>query len=161
MEDLTNPTISRLAIEELLKQCDQRGIKLSATEACLRYRCPAGVLTTDLRSALAANRTEIIRRLNSGSAAVPAQPPIKTAVLPTRRDWPPEIGALADFVQLLTPDDLPYPPFKLWTWCVVVDRTRFLATMQVDARIGPRNPRARFGALQADLLQLRNLLLDR
>ena len=79
---------------------------------------------------------------------VPAQTP---------DDWP---AALADFVLLLAPDDLPAEPFELNPWATIVDRTRFLKSLQADIRRGPTGPRARHGVLQADLRHLRQRLRD-
>lgn len=72
-----------------------------------------------------------------------------------RHAWP---GALADWVLLLEPDDLP-DRFVLRPGVRVVDRTRFLNRLRNDIQQGPSGPRARFGGLQRDLLNLHAVLL--
>ena len=72
--------------------------------------------------------------------------------------WP---GALADFVLLLTPADLPATPFEFGgPHCVVVDREEFLKAKQADIRRGPIGPRAMYGAIQEDLRKLHKILLN-
>jgi len=75
----------------------------------------------------------------------------------TPDDWP---AALADFVLLLAPDDLPVVPFELNPWTTIVDRTKFLRWLQADIRRGHTGPRARLGTLQTDLRHLRQRLRD-
>jgi hypothetical protein len=77
------------------------------------------------------------------------------AAEPAKHPWP---GTLADWTMLLTPGDLP-ERFTLRPAVEVVDPTRFLAALKADIRRGPSAPRARYGALQADLGALRRVLL--
>ena len=69
--------------------------------------------------------------------------------------WP---GALADWTMLLTPDDLP-ERFHLRQGVEVVDSAKFLASLRRDIRRGPSGPRARYGGLQSDLVNLHSALL--
>ena len=72
-----------------------------------------------------------------------------------RLPWP---DSLADWVMLLAPDDLP-ERFHLRQGVEVVDSTRFLASLRRDIGRGPSGPRARYGALQRDILNLHSALL--
>jgi len=72
-----------------------------------------------------------------------------------RLRWP---EALADWAMLLAPDDLP-ERFHLRQGVEVVDSTRFLASLRRDIGRGPAGPRARYGALQRDILNLHSALL--
>ena len=75
--------------------------------------------------------------------------------------WPNDLAALADWVLLLAPDDLPATPFEFGgPYCVVVDECKFIASLKTDIRRGTSGPRARYGALQSDLHRLRDLLLN-
>jgi hypothetical protein len=71
-------------------------------------------------------------------------------------EWP---GAAADFVLLLAPDDLPPVPFKLNPWTEVRDAVKFLRSLRADIKRGPGGPRAFYGAVQADLLELQRFAL--
>ena len=73
-----------------------------------------------------------------GSAAVPIE-------------WP---AAAADFCLRLAPDDLPQVPFRLNDWTTVSDAARFLRSLQADIKRGPSGPRAFYGALQNELIEL-------
>ena len=70
-------------------------------------------------------------------------------------DWP---GAAADFVSLLTPDDLP-DRFELHQAVEVIDPAKFLRWFRQDIRRGPAGPRARWGAIQKDILTLKRIAL--
>lgn len=69
--------------------------------------------------------------------------------------WP---AAIADFVLLLTPDDLPSVPFVLRLGVTVVDASRFLESLKRDIATGPEGPRAMYGGIQSDLGCLVGLL---
>ena len=69
--------------------------------------------------------------------------------------WPRDAAA---FALLLAPDDLPIP-FDLRPGVKVIDAARFLAQLRRDIALGPRGPRARFGALQGDLVRLRDVAM--
>jgi hypothetical protein len=71
--------------------------------------------------------------------------------------WP---YAVADFVLLLAPDDLP-ERFKLRQGVEVVDSHLFLASLKRDVLRGAEGPRARWGALQKDLVTLKDLLVSK
>ncbi|MCR9293451.1 MAG: hypothetical protein NXI32_12075 [bacterium] len=71
-------------------------------------------------------------------------------------EWP---AAAADFCLLLTPEDLPPVPFMLNAWTEVRDADKKLRSLRADIIRGPNSPRAFYGALQADLLELRRFVL--
>ncbi len=75
------------------------------------------------------------------------------------RDWPADVAALADFCLLLTADDLPAVPFHLNPWTEVRDAGKMLRSLRADILRGPSGPRARYGALQADLRRLHDFLI--
>lgn len=71
--------------------------------------------------------------------------------------WP---AALADFVLLLSPGDLPATPFEFGgPHCIVTDRRKFLTWLKSDVRRGAEGARARFGAIQTDIERLHGMLL--
>ena len=75
---------------------------------------------------------------------------------PPHPEWP---AALADFVLLLGPDDLP-SSFSLGHGEAVMDSAKYLRWVQRDIKRGPMGPRARYGALQRDMERLRDTLLE-
>jgi hypothetical protein len=70
---------------------------------------------------------------------------------PVPIDWP---AAAADFCLRLAPGDLPPVPFRLNACTTVSDARRFLRSLQADIERGPSGPRAFYGALQAELIEL-------
>lgn len=87
----------------------------------------------------------------------PQAPPQRRQPRPAEpsEDWP---AALADFVLLLQPEDLPAAPFSPGPAATVTDHAKYLRTLQADIRRGPSGPRARYGALQDDLRRLQRTL---
>ncbi|HEY3392414.1 MAG TPA: hypothetical protein VGK58_06895 [Lacipirellulaceae bacterium] len=71
--------------------------------------------------------------------------------------WPAAIGALADFVLLLTAEDLPPAPFAFRQYSTVVDAEKFLRLLQADIRAGPHGQRS--GCLHDDLCRLHKIVL--
>ena len=69
-------------------------------------------------------------------------------------------GAAADFVLLLTPDDLPEAPFNLNAWTEVRDAAKMLRSLRADILRGPTGPRAFYGALQRDLQDVQRFALQ-
>ena len=101
-------------------------------------------MTSELLAQLQAHKDELLSRLRPTVAD----------------DWPVDLAALADWVLLLAPDDLPTTPLEFGGhYCVVVDRCKFIASLQTDIRRGASGPRARYGAIQSDLRRLRDLLI--
>lgn len=52
---------------------------------------------------------------------------------------------------------LPDAPFQVQPGCTVMDKEKFLAAVAQDIEHGPGGPRARTGAIQSELAQLRKL----
>ena len=80
---------------------------------------------------------------------------VRSQLLIDPATWPHDA---ATFAALLAPDDL-RTPFDLRPGARVVDATRFLAQLRRDIALGPQGPRARFGALQGDLMRLRDIAM--
>jgi hypothetical protein len=55
---------------------------------------------------------------------------------------------------------LPPVPFNLNRWTKVVDAGKMLKHLQADIRLGPNGPRARYGAIQHDVVELKRFILD-
>jgi hypothetical protein len=75
---------------------------------------------------------------------------------PVAVEWP---AAAADFALLLTVDDFPPAPFHLNPWTRVLDTGKLLTWLRADIRRGPGGPRAFYGALQSNLVELQRFAL--
>ena len=140
------------AAADLLAELRGLGIELQPHGESLRFR-PRDRMTPDLLARTRMHKAELLAMFHPEDVqAAFVEAPVRTP-----DDWP---AALADFVLLLTPDDLPAEPFELNPWTTVVDRTRFLKWLQADIRRGETGPRARLGALQTDLRHLWQRLRD-
>lgn len=146
-------------IEDLLDTGRRAGLEIAFEGDRLLVRGPKDA--GDVAQALIDRKAELRSLLATGkrsSAPAPSPAPPK----PPFTAWPDaDTAAAADFCLLLTRDDLPPAPFEFGgRWCIVINRERFLAGIQADAKAGPRGPRAKTGALRVDLLRLRTMLLD-
>ena len=136
-----------------LSDLEARGIVLSVDVGQIRFEAPAGVFTPELRTTAAEHRGELLQAINAaGVGRISTRPANRPAI-----KWPSDA---ADFVLLLTPDDLPAVPFQLNAWTEVRDAAKFLRSLRADIRRGPSGPRAFYGAIQADLLELRRFALQ-
>ncbi|SDF43212.1 pyochelin synthetase [Lentzea fradiae] len=63
-----------MTITDLLTELRHLGVSLWADEGDLRFRAPRGVLTDERRTALRANKTEVLRLLERESELPPAEP---------------------------------------------------------------------------------------
>ena len=164
-ETVSQSAITLDSATAVLTECHRRGIVLWATDVGIKCRAPKGSMTTELQTAVSSHRDNLRRLLvhaaPTASVDAPALPPPVPSASRDQVviDWPPDVGAAANFVMLLTVDDLPPAPFEFGPGCRIVDATKFLASLQTDVRCGPRGPRNRFGAVQSDLRRLRDLLL--
>lgn len=77
---------------------------------------------------------------------------------PVPRPWKGKVAELMTWVAALTPDALPPSPFSLRPGSSVINGAAWLAVLQADVARGPDTPRARTGALQADVADLSGLL---
>ena len=64
---------------------------------------------------------------------------------------------LFEWIGSITIDALPSAPFESGAGGRVIDAAKWLASLQSDARGGPKSPRAKYGALQADLRRVYEL----
>lgn len=109
------------------------------------------------------HKRQVIAALGPLSAANRRGPgPFRNAEGPggrrSARDSLPWPAALADWVLLLEPADLP-ATFWLRAGVEVVNRERFLTSLRADVLAGPTGPRAFYGGVQSDLRHVRGLLL--
>jgi hypothetical protein len=150
------------AATEVVAECRRLGIALEPTDTGVKCTAPKGVMTPALAAAVKANRDEIRRLLVFGVD----REHVSGATTSSNRDnertrpvpgWPADMGAVADFVLLLTADDLPAAPFELRQDSTVIDTAKFLRATQADIRAGPHGPRS--GSLQGDLSRLRSIVL--
>ena len=121
-------------------------------------------MTQDLQSAIAAKRREIRELLLEEALLedlaaeidfdLPESSPIAAAT------WPVDVGALADFVLLLSVEDLPAAPFVLEPHRTVIDADKYLRALQRDVAAGPGGPRALTGDLYQELQRIHNLVID-
>ncbi len=71
-----------MTLIELLEQCAQAGVELSAEGDRLRCRTPKGGITPELRAQLAAYKTEILQFLRQSSSTAPLSPIVRDGNLP-------------------------------------------------------------------------------
>jgi len=64
---------------------------------------------------------------------------------------------LYEWVQTVTPDMLPAAPFAASDGVTVLDSGLWLESVQAEARCGPAGPRAKYGAIQADMRRIYEL----
>lgn len=159
---MNNPTVLPImtTTSELLSECDRRGITVQLFGGGFKCQAPSGAMTAELHAALAASKDEVRsilqaeKRTEDVTDVTGSAEAHQSTAEPTSR-----LGSLADLILLLTPDDLPPTPFELTPCRLVVDRHRFLASLQSDIRLGASSPRYRSGVLQEDLQTVRDLLL--
>jgi len=72
-----------------------------------------------------------------------------------KTSWPPEVQSLVDWFMKLKP---PETPFYLEDHREIIDPKKFFSSLRRDIEAGPSKPRARTGALQSDLRNLRDKL---
>jgi hypothetical protein len=72
-----------------------------------------------------------------------------------RAEWPAEVKALIDRFIISPP---PEAPFRLNGHTRVIDADLFYTTLRQDIEAGPNGPRARYGAVQCDLRDLKTIL---
>ena len=160
-------TNTQESIVELVAECCRRGIFLSVAASGVKCAAPVGVMTDELRTAIASNR-DVIRDLllsevaSTGVGISAADGSFgDRRPLPAVTEWPAEIDALADLTMLLSVDDLPTAPFDFGAGRVVVDRQKFLRSIQGDVRSGADGPCALLGSLQDDLRRRRDLVIKK
>lgn len=146
---------------ELLDEFDRLSIELWATGERLQFRAPRGTMTPELRLTIAEHRRDLLQELALRESRFDSCAPDRHVRLlrpPPVIEWDEALAALADFILLLTPCDLPESPFPLAPGCTVVDGRKYLAKLKLDLKAGPKSPRARYGALQDEMRSLHSLL---
>jgi hypothetical protein len=63
-----------MTVEELLRRLTNLGVTLRVDGTRLCYRAPAGVMTADLRNAIAAQRAALLARLQGAQRAAGTRP---------------------------------------------------------------------------------------
>ncbi len=149
---------------KIIDHCRGLGIELLPTETGIRCLAPLGALTSELQDLLKAKRDNVRDALIEEEASFDQAFAISfddsPAQLPPQRQWSTVDGAVADFVLLLTPYDLPEPPFELDGYRTVVDSEKYLRALHRDIQAGPRGARYRSGVLMSELKIARDLLLE-
>jgi hypothetical protein len=69
-----------------------------------------------------------------------------------------QLYPLMDWALTLKPEDLPSAPWKLRSCVTTTDNEKFLTSLQRDIRKGPTSPRAKYGALQEDVIKIWNVI---
>lgn len=147
------------ALVDLIVDLDRAGVQeLVAEGDTLRFR-PRSALTPDLAERLRLHKPGLLTILRAAEApdGAPVAGACHDAEAADCVPWP---AALADWALLLAPGDLP-ERFTLRQGVEVVDPAQFLASLRRDIRRGPSGPRARHGALQRDVADLRRILIGR
>lgn len=72
----------------------------------------------------------------------------------TSTTWDEETGRAVEWFQMA---DLPAESFELWPWAKVSDPVKYRQFLEIDLRLGPSCPRARYGSLQRELRRLHEL----
>jgi hypothetical protein len=119
---------------QLFAELDRRGVRLVAEGGRLRFH-PRSAVDADL-----------LERIRECKAALLA-----------------ELARRAELQWLweLTPADLPKPPWQLHPGQRVIGNEVFLGALKADALLGPESPRWRWGALQADIERVREVMRKR
>lgn len=125
-----------MTAQALLQTLRDQGATVQVTaDGHLSVRARRGVLSENLRGGVREHRDEIIGLLTPAVDPEPVD------------DWDCWREALTG----VTEADLPSVPWAIEAHRKVINNARFLASLRADAVLGPRSPRARFGALQADV----------
>ena len=75
-----------------------------------------------------------------------------------KTEWPPEVQSLVDWFLAFDP---PKESFYLVPHLRIDNPVKFFQSLRLGVETGPRGPRARRGALQADLLNLKTYFSER
>lgn len=95
-------------------------------------------------------KTEAVAILKKGDVVTPTdQPPQQLNV---NTSWPPDVQSLIDWFMGLEP---PAEPFHIEPHMKVIDPEKYFAKLRREIKTGPLGPRARTGALQWDLRNLK------
>jgi hypothetical protein len=145
--------------QSLLHELMGIGVSIRAVDGELHIDAPTGAITPERITAIRALKPQLLALVAAPVAIAPASASCPSPRAPRNRggdrpSWP---IALVPWLAAMTPADLPPAPFTLHPG-ITVSGPVFLAQLQADAVIGPSHPRARWGALQADICALATLL---
>ena len=137
----------------------------------LKCKGPSRRLTQSLKAEVEALRPQLTALVacrptpeTAGQRAKPAprqvyQTLLKATMAPIGPlPWEGRAAELMNWAAGLTVEDLPPAPFDLRPGHTVQGGALWLASLQADVAAGPRGPRARTKALQADVVTLRGLV---
>lgn len=149
-----------MTARELIETCRRRDIHLRVRDGQLDVDAPRNALTDAILQQLRGAKAELVALLDATQGRSDETTTIVAEEIrcPTNFDWP---GDAADFCLLLTVDDLPPVPFMLNRWTMVADAGKMLKHLQADIRLGPHGPRAKYGAIQGDIIELKRFVTDR
>jgi hypothetical protein len=144
-----------MSAEFIIAQLMGVGGILSVDRGKLRLTAPRGVLTGKLKAAITIHKSRIIALLDreSGARSYQRQPPGRVLVQCERSD---EVKSAIDWI---LQSELP-ESFQLSQGVFVLDGAKFREALLRDVEAGPNGPRARWGALQRDLLRLYRMFTD-
>jgi hypothetical protein len=144
----------------LIDECRSQGIVFTLGGVGFKCKAPTGVMTSDVKSILGAFGDNIRQWLIEESELAHRTPSTSVEVqYKSEHQWTKDVAAAADFVLLLTIEDLPEPPFELSPGRTVIDRCKFLRSIQDDIKAGIDGARSKTGALQVALSCLKLYLL--
>lgn len=130
-------------------------IALEGDHLKLRYRKSGSPPDTvkPLIDELRKYKAEVVNILKMGSADTPAEKSKSPSNVKTV--WPPDVQSRVDWFMI---QGAPVEPFFLEPHLRVVDPGKFFESLRREIETGPRGPRARLGALQWDLRNLKAYL---
>lgn len=134
---------------EVLASLEAEGIRFILTETSFRLKGKGVVLSDDRKALLRLHQKAITALLRERQEAQPPQKPKPS------RDWNEVEMAWAEGLE---PAYLPPVPFSLRPGIRVMGAEKFLAKLQEAIAQGPDGPRARTGALQEDVRNLKTLM---
>jgi hypothetical protein len=140
--------MSALAILQALTDA---GVTLTVDGDRLKYQAAAGVYTAELKVLVKEHREAIVAHLG-------AKPAVYERVLRVTPPAPEKTLPGGDWALALTPNDLPRTGFTLRPGVTVNHPRRWLAQLQADVAQGLKGPRARYGAVQEDIANLRQVI---
>ncbi len=130
-------------------------IALEGDHLKLRYRksgCPPDTVKP-LIDELRKYKAEVVNILKMGSADAPTEKSIPQSTM--KIVWPPDVQSLVDWFMI---QGAPVEPFFLEPHLRVIDPGKFFESLRREIETGPIGPRARLGALQWDLRNLKAYL---
>lgn len=153
-----------MAPELIITECRRRGIDFWRDGSGFKCSAPAGVMTRELQDLINSHRGAIrdylVTESESDAAEWPSESENKlSSTVVTSTGWDTNVAAAADFILLLLPSDLPPTPFSFGTGRTVLNRDKFLRSIQADIRCGVDGPRSLLGTLQEDLLTLLDVVV--